>query len=1270
MKNPLSKIISGWKQLAVLSLGLALGATPAIAQRPIGVDVSHYDLTVNWTNVKNSGIVFAWAKATEGTGNVDPYFTINVPKATSFGIPISGYHFAHPESDAPASEENHYWSVAGPYIQADGLTMSPMLDMEVFTGVTGATSYADWVNQWCNALVADATAQGVKTKPSIYVSACAAGNFNTTVAQWFSDIANYSGNNPQTSNPWTSCSAYNVWGAGNWNVWQYTDAAIAGDGDVFNGTTADLFGTMVAGIYNTNINPCVTTTSDGRLEAFAIGTGGHLFTDYQNTPNGTWSGWVQMGVSSNVWAANCIPAVATNVDGRLELFIVSTNGAVDHIKQLTPGSSAATNWSAFSVVTSSRVSLTAKLAAGNWANGTVDIFVVGTDGVLYHNNQTTPGGATWTGFTSLGGSWSQDDDIAVNRELDGRLEVFLVGLTGSLYNNWQTTNNGTAWNGFHNLGGLVAEDVRTAVARNTDGRLEAFILGTDGLAYHQFENAANGPTAWSGWASLGGNWEADAKILVGSDLNGDLKAFIIGSAGTMLVNDQAGGWASWVSLGGIFKQNARPCLGKTQNGLQQIFLAPGLNTTMQNDWEVAPNSSTWSGWFNIGSAPALSITTQPSSQTISAGQNAAFSVVGVNALTYQWRFNGGNISGATTTSYTVVNAQTVNAGSYSVVLGNAGGTLTSTNAILNIAGTPPSITTQPVGQTVIQGQNAAFSVVAAGSAPLVYQWTFNAATISGATASSYTVISAQSTDAGNYAVVITNAAGSVTSANAALVVNVPPSISTQPVSQTVNQGQNATFSVVAAGTAPLAYQWRLNTLSIIGATDSSYTRVSCQSSDVGSYSVQITNVAGSIISADALLAVQTPPTIVTQPASQLANVSNTVVLTVSATGTAPLTYQWRKNGTAISGATLSSLTLAGLKWTNAGSYTVVVSNVVSSATSSTAVLTVEQAAFSWTEGFESDALGGLDRNLAGGPNTGAANPWWGVPTLPDMTVFTNRAGVTPHGGTKMISATTNINICQEYLNLPYRMNAGSNYYGNFMLDWWFYDTKGAGAGSSTYVDYIAVAQNQPVSLTNDVVSTSFTNFNQRMSLGAYNGSGYHSNVYQARLVSAVGGFNTSGWFNTVTPRTVGWHHGRMIVGIPVANSGPVQMFVDNMTNATFNYSTSGTNVGFNLIEINSSFGGANTGGYFDDFTFRAANDPWIAQQPVNTTVATGANTSFTTVAIGTAYQWQFNGANISGATATSYPITGAVAGDAGTYNCVITGANGTTNTTSVTLTVQ
>jgi hypothetical protein len=485
----------------------------------------------------------------------------------------------------------------------------------------------------------------------------------------------------------------------------------------------------------------------------------------------------------------------------------------------------------------------------------------------------------------------------------------------------------------------------------------------------------------------------------------------------------------------------------------------------------------------------------------------------------------------------------------------------------------------------------------------------------------------------------------------------------------VNQGQPASFSVVATGTAPLSYQWTLNSANISGATDSTYSIASAQATDAGTYAVTVNNVAGSATSANATLTVILPPIINVQPASQLASVSNSVTFTVGLSqGTSP-TYQWQYNGASISGATLSSLTLSSLTWGSAGNYSVVITNAAGSATSANAMLKMEQAVFTYTNGFEGYNLGILDRNQTNTANPGTSNPWWG-PGNPNLDVFSNVGSVSPHSGTRMVGAVTNTSFDQEYLNLIYRFNSGSNYYGNIMLDWWFYDPKGTGTGASNYGDYVALAEYVPVSPTNDFNTTSFTQFNQRVSLGANNVAGFNVGVYQARIVGATGGLNTNGWFNTTAARSVGWHHARVIAGIPTNNSAPISMFIDNMTNACLSYSNSGVAVGFNLVELNSSFGGNNTGGFYDDFTFRAANDPWIAQQPTNATVTTGSNAGFSTVAVGTAYQWQFNGGNLSGGTKSSFTVTNAQSGNAGSYTCIVTGTNGTVTTSPATLTVQ
>src|SRR5207248_3351610 len=149
---------------------------------------------------------------------------------------------------------------------------------------------------------------------------------------------------------------------------------------------------------------------------------------------------------------------------------------------------------------------------------------------------------------------------------------------------------------------------------------------------------------------------------------------------------------------------------------------------------------------------------------------------------------------------------------FTVIVSNAAGSATSSAAMLTVsaAAVAPSVTMQPASQTVTAGQTASFSVAATGTAPLTYQWKKNNVAISGATSSAYTTAATTSSDNGaQFTVVVSNAAGSVTSSAAKLSVNavaVAPSITAQPVSQTVTAGQPASFSVTAAGTAPLSYQ--------------------------------------------------------------------------------------------------------------------------------------------------------------------------------------------------------------------------------------------------------------------------------------------------------------------------------------------------------------------------------------------------------------------------------------------------------------------------------
>ena len=243
--------------------------------------------------------------------------------------------------------------------------------------------------------------------------------------------------------------------------------------------------------------------------------------------------------------------------------------------------------------------------------------------------------------------------------------------------------------------------------------------------------------------------------------------------------------------------------------------------------------------------------------------------------------------------------------------------------------------------------------MAAGSAPLSYQWRRNGTAIPGATSASYTTPSQSTSDNGaTFSVVISNGSGNVTSRAARLTVTAgasAPAITTQPQDQSIHAGQTATFSVVATGSAPLSYQWRRNGTAIPGATSASYTTPSQSTSDNGAtFSVVISNGSGNVTSRAARLTVTaaaSAPAITTQPADQSIHGGQTATFSVVATGSAPLSYQWRRNGTAIPGATSASYTTPAQGTSdNGATFSVVISNGSGNVTSRAARLTVTAAA--------------------------------------------------------------------------------------------------------------------------------------------------------------------------------------------------------------------------------------------------------------------------------------------------------------------------------------
>ncbi|GEM_PF-644593 len=215
-----------------------------------------------------------------------------------------------------------------------------------------------------------------------------------------------------------------------------------------------------------------------------------------------------------------------------------------------------------------------------------------------------------------------------------------------------------------------------------------------------------------------------------------------------------------------------------------------------------------------------------------------------------------------------------------------------------LGGTAPMITGTPGNQTQPAGTNVTFNVIAIGTPPLNYQWLFNGLAISGATNFTYIFNLMDTNQAGNYSVVVTNDYGSVTSSPAILTVfTTPPGISSQPTSQLVPGGSNATFSVVASGSPPFSYQWLFNGATMDGQTNSILSLSSVTTNLAGAYGVWVSSPYGSVTSHIATLTVGWLPTITSQPTNQTLLSGSRALMVAGVSGVGPLTFQWQLNGT-------------------------------------------------------------------------------------------------------------------------------------------------------------------------------------------------------------------------------------------------------------------------------------------------------------------------------------------------------------------------------------
>lgn len=346
-----------------------------------------------------------------------------------------------------------------------------------------------------------------------------------------------------------------------------------------------------------------------------------------------------------------------------------------------------------------------------------------------------------------------------------------------------------------------------------------------------------------------------------------------------------------------------------------------------------------------------SIISHPQDLTVPAGGIARFSVTanGSGVLSYQWYINRTTIiPGATSASYSFTAQATDEGKGYYCYVTNSYGESWSLPGKLSVSVpvSPPQITEHPDSQTVNAGQSVTFSVSAGGSGQLSYQWQRDNSNIAGATSPNYTFTAQSNRNGAAFRCRVSNATGSVFSNAATLTVAelaTPPSFLSHPQSLTAVSGSNVTFNVSATGSLPRTLQWQRNNVDIPGATTASYSFVAQPADNGATYRCRVSNSGGTAYSNGALLTVTTPvtpPAISSQPANKLAYPGMNVVFNIIANGSAPLTYQWQRNGIDIPGAISSVYSFNTSAADKGAAYRCRVSNSAGMIYSNSAVLTV------------------------------------------------------------------------------------------------------------------------------------------------------------------------------------------------------------------------------------------------------------------------------------------------------------------------------------------
>jgi alpha-tubulin suppressor-like RCC1 family protein len=635
------------------------------------------------------------------------------------------------------------------------------------------------------------------------------------------------------------------------------------------------------------------------------------------------------------------------------------------------------------------------------------------------------------------------------------------------------------------------------------------------------------------------------------------------------------------------------------------------------------------------------ITASPTNQSILVGSNVSFAVevTGDGAFSYRWQKNGTNlddsptISGSTGPVLTIAPVAATDGGAYRVVVTSPYGTATSSAATLTVL-LPPGVTQPPISQPLPAGTNAVFSVIVTGTAPLKYQWRFNGLDLPGRTNLSLVLTNVQTGNDGEYAVVVTNSYGAVTSAVATLTTfPAAPRIFLQPTSFVASVGQNVSFTAGASGTEPLLCQWQKFGIDLPGAAGFTLTLANVNSSFNGSYRAAVSNTVGSVFSTNATLIVSPvwvwgQTNLGKQNAAIPAGATNVVAIAAGASSSALPCLALRADGIVVAwggGGTVPSNVVDAVAVSSGGPASQRVGNHLA--------LLANGAVVNWSSESQlqlpvpaSVTNGNIVAVAAGGAHQLALRD--------DGTVFA--WGSNTSGQTNVPAGTTNVIAIAAGSSHSLALRADGTVVG------WGLNTSGQATALSNAVNVIAIAAggNQSLGLRADgtVVGRIVTN-----TPGASVNYGPPAGDISNKIAIAAGVYHS-----------VAIGTNRTINGWGATNYGQITIPP---------YAT-------NVLAI--AAGGNDSLALVRD-PFAPPIPPRIGRPPLGRALKTGDNAVFNALAVGGLplhYQWLRDGSSVAGQTNQTLTLTNAHPSEAGDYQLVAMNDFGSATSAVATVTVS